>query len=142
MNIYPNPKEEHVRALLQSADLPIEDLDDVDLQHFLGCGAADAPQGIVGVEPLGEIGLLRSLVVAPSARATGCGRALVATLEQRAKDNGLRALYLLTNTAEHFFARQGYTQIERQHVPGAIKQTQEFSQLCPDSATVMVKHLD
>ncbi|MEO0576661.1 MAG: arsenic resistance N-acetyltransferase ArsN2 [Pseudomonadota bacterium] len=139
MNIYPNPNKAHARALLESADLPVDDLDGIDFQHFLGCGSEDAPQGIIGYEPLGDIGLLRSLVVAPSARASGCGQALLNSLEHNAQTRGLRSLYLLTNTAEHFFARHGYHPIAREDVPDAVRQTREFSQLCPDSATVMVK---
>jgi amino-acid N-acetyltransferase len=60
----------------------------------------------VGLEPCGQDALLRSLVVAPDERAHGLGTSLVEHAEQEARKRGLRALYLLTTTAEGFFSRR------------------------------------
>jgi len=52
-----------------------------------------------------------------------------------------RAVWLLTTTAREFFERLGYAAVDRADVPGAIRATAQFSSLCADSATVMVKRL-
>ena len=85
--------------------------------------------------------MLRSLAVAETARGCGCGKALVQGIEATARSRGVANLYLLTNTAETFFARLGYRTIARADAPEAIRTTEEFSSLCPDSAVVMVKTL-
>jgi amino-acid N-acetyltransferase len=50
-------------------------------------------------------------------------------------------MYLLTTTAEGFFARRSYEKVDRDAVPGVIKETAEFQSLCPASAVCMVRHL-
>ena len=46
-------------------------------------------------------------------------------------------MYLLTTTAERYFARFGFVQIARDDVPGAVQQSVEFREACPASAVVM-----
>jgi len=53
----------------------------------------------------------------------------------------VRELYLLTTTAERFFATRGYAGIERERVPDTVRASAEFSALCPASAVVMRKAL-
>ena len=139
MEISRSPTEEAVIALLEAANLPTEDISAEMLEGFFGCGDSNAPSGVIGLEIYGDCGLLRSLVVKPSCRSAGCGKALVAALESYAAHNGIASVYLLTETAEAFFSRLGYRVIDRADVPEAIKATREFSSLCPDTATVMWK---
>ena len=141
MNIFPSPSRQQVVDLLAEAGLPTSDLTDDSLQHFLGCGDPAAPRGIVGLELLAPYGLLRSLVVAPASRNAGCAKALVRSLEDYARRQKLVSLYLLTETAEDFFLTMGYVTIDRALVPERIRETKEFSSLCPGSATVMHKPL-
>jgi amino-acid N-acetyltransferase len=51
-------------------------------------------------------------------------------------------LYLLTTTAREFFAGRGYRAIDRADAPERIRGTTEFSDLCPASATAMVKETE
>src|SRR3982750_1556120 len=90
------------RSLLASAGLPTSDLTAAHCEHFFYWGPADAPAGLVGLEPLGDLALLRSLVVSPDARSSGTGTALVRFAENHARSLGMRAIYLLTTTAEGF----------------------------------------
>lgn len=131
-----------VVALLAAADLPVDDLDDELLAGFLVArGEAGGLAGVVGLQAYGPDGLLRSLVVAPSARGTGLGERLVAAVEERARRHGVRTLYLLTTTAAEYFLRLGYLAGERSAAPPAISATGEFAALCPASATMLVKDL-
>jgi amino-acid N-acetyltransferase len=133
------PSLDVVRKLLEAADLPTTDLTAGHCDHFFFAGDAARPSGIVGLEIFGDVALLRSLVVAAQQRGTGVGTALLARVEQYAQGRGIRALYLLTTTAESFFARQGYSRVERGEAPPAIQASREFADLCPASCAFMAK---
>ena len=135
------PAPEAARGLLAAANLPSSDLTDDQLTSFFYCGPADAPTALIGLEIYGTEALLRSLVVDPSVRSTGLASALVERAETHAAKHGVRTLYLLTTTAEAFFARRGYHRIDRGVAPAAIRSTREFAGLCPASSAFMSKRL-
>ena len=137
--IFRAPDAADVRRLVVAAGLPADDLADQDLGHFLAAGRPGAVTGVVGLELYGDVALLRSLVVDPSRRGTGEGKALVAAAEQHAAAEGVKTMFLLTTTAAPFFARLGYVDADRQAAPDAIRRTREFSSLCPSTASFMVK---
>ena len=132
-----------VIALLTAADLPTADLTDHALDDFL---LAVTPDGTalaaVGMEPYGDHGLLRSLVVAPSARGRGLGRRLVQAIEDTARARRVGTLWLLTTTAADFFAQLGYVPAARDAAPPAIAGTAEFRRMCPATAACLRKQLD
>jgi amino-acid N-acetyltransferase len=141
MNIYRNPPEPQVKHLLAESQLPTSDLLPRHLEHFFACGPMEAPKGVVGLEIYDKVALLRSLAVAADSRGNGCGKALVAQAERYARSLGVAEIYLLTTTAAQFFERLGYKRTNRQGAPDAIRQTEEFSALCPSSSAFMVKTL-
>ena len=140
-SVFPRPDRNEVRRLVGAAGLPVEDLDELDLEHFFGGGRPEQLQGVVGLELCGEAALLRSLAVLAEARGTGLGRALVAAAEGHAWNHGVRSLYLLTTTAAGFFERLGDRPAARDQAPERIRGTREFGGLCPSSATFMEKRL-
>ena len=125
--------------LLQAEGLPTEDLDENALRLFLVVEEHGAVKAVVGLERYADTALLRSLVVASELRGLGHGNALASAAEQLARDLGIASLYLLTTSADAFFRRRGYRAIHRDESPAAIKQTTQFSSLCPSTAVVMVK---
>jgi len=130
-----------VRRLLNDAELPTDDLGPDLLESFLIAELDDEVIGLVGLEVYDTTGLLRSLVVAKKSRSAGLGNKLVGALEAAAHAAGIKDLWLLTIDAEIFFARQGYDIVTRDSVPDAIRQSEEFAKLCPDSAYLMMKNL-
>lgn len=129
------------KNLLASAGLPTADLTAAHMATFLVAERAGEALAIVGLQQLGDIGLLRSLVVAPTCRGSGLGQQLVEALESIARQGQLRELWLLTIDADEFFARRGYTSKAREDAPQAIQNTAEFTQLCPGDAVLMCKDL-
>lgn len=127
--------------LLADAALPHHDLTPEHLEHFLVLRDGDRLAGVVGMEVADGAGLLRSLAVPAHRRGGGLAMRLVDALEQRARASGIRTLYLLTTTAEGFFARRGYARTDRAAVPDAIAATPEFRSICPASAACMAKAL-
>lgn len=128
-----------IRWLLDIEELPSADLTEDALQHFLVARDATGVAGAVGLEKIGEVALLRSLVVTREHMGRGLGRRLVFEAEALASKLGVRSIYLLTTTASAFFAHLGFRPIGRAGAPDAIQGTREFSSLCPASAVLMVK---
>lgn len=95
--------------------------------------------GTAALEVRRDNALLRSVAVAPDWRSRGLGRALVSRVIADAEARGIRALYLLTTTAEHYFPSFGFEQIGRAEVPNDVRQTDEFQGACPDTAVVMCR---
>jgi N-acetylglutamate synthase-like GNAT family acetyltransferase len=130
-----------LKAALTRAGLPADDILTPGLQFWRFSTQDDVPAGFGGIEVHGADALMRSVVTLPPLRARGIGQAIVRALEAEAVVMKCRAVWLLTTTAREFFERLGYAAVDRADVPGAIRATAQFSSLCPDSATVMVKRL-
>jgi amino-acid N-acetyltransferase len=127
-----------LKAALARAGLVADDVDDAAL-HFWRFELGDMPVGFAGLEVVGDLGLLRSVVTLPPLRRKGVGRAMVEVIETEATARSLRALYLLTLDQTAFFAALGYTPCPRDMVPEGIKATAQFAALCPQTAVVMRK---
>lgn len=134
---------EEVQALLSVAGLPTADLAAAGAGGLKLFGFHDKGRltGVVGIELLGSVGLLRSLAVHEDFQKSGRGRSLVAHAEAWAIRNGIQRLYLLTVSAADFFEKIGYVMAKRMEAPAAIAGTAQFAGLCPSSSTFMVKFL-
>jgi amino-acid N-acetyltransferase len=139
--LHAHPDLAAVRALLAAAGLPTADLAAASLADFWGCRAGEDLAGVIGLEPYGAVALLRSLAVAPPWQGRGLSSALLAHAERAARLRGVSALYLLTTTAEAFFARHGYVRIPREAAPPVLQQTAEFAALCPARAVGLTQAL-
>jgi amino-acid N-acetyltransferase len=120
-------------ALLVAQRLPTDDLHDPTIT-LVGAFVDDTLVGVIGLQVCDEVAMLRSLAVDPAHRDRGIAAALCERVFVLA---GERDLYLLTESADGYFARLGFEQVERANLPAAIRATQQFSALCPSSARVM-----
>jgi len=104
-----------VLGLLEEAGLTTAGVPD-DMANFF---VARSPEvvGTVGLEYFGAYALLRSLAVAPAYRGRGLGRRLVTRAVEAAMERGVEGIFLLTVTAQDFFARLGFRVIGREEVP-------------------------
>ena len=127
-----------IENLLVASGLPTAGVADA-LDGFLVAESAEKQiVGVVGVEVCcSEYALLRSTAVDPTWRGTGLGRRLVERAIAEAESRGIRAMYLLTTTAERYFPSFGFVKTTRDVVPDEVKQSVEFREACPASATVM-----
>lgn len=125
---------------LTAAKLPIADLGEPGRTFF----RFDDAEGLIGYGGLeGEEAdrLLRSVVVVTDRRGRGIGCAIIAALEQQARDAGVAHLHLLTTTAASFFRSLGFADASRGSAPATIAASREFTALCPASAAYLVKAL-
>ena len=130
-----------IKSLLDNASLPSIDIEKHLLTFFVLENVSNII-GTIGMELYGNTALLRSLAIQKDYRNKGHGKELYSTLISKAKKMNVINIYLLTETAEGFFGKQGFQKIAREQVPLSIKQTYEYSTLCPEGAVCMVKMLN
>ena len=128
-----------VERLLLESKLPVEGVRE-NFSSFVVAEEVGTIAGAIGLEKYGSAALIRSAVVSPLSRGTGVGRQLVESVLERAKEDGIDELYLLTTTAEKYFPRFGFARTTRAAVPETVKASAEFRGACPDTAVVMARH--
>ena len=127
---------EAVATLLRDLELPTDGVSEW-LDQFWVAEHQSQVVGVAGMERYGDSGLLRSVAVAQAWRGTGVGRTLVDRVLEEGRTAGVREVYLLTTTAEHYFPRLGFACVDRETVPAALHASAEFTGACPASAVVM-----
>lgn len=136
-----NPEEfDSTFGLLEESKLDASDLKQANIRLF-SMTENNKLVGVGGLEIFNDQALLRSVAVDTAYQKQGLGALLVRRIEKAAKELGLSALYLLTNTAADFFKAQNYQVIHRDNFADSLKQTAQFSGLCPVSAVCMKKEL-
>jgi len=144
MDVLPTDIDAAVVALIAACGLPIDDLH-TPIQRArvqaLAAREGREPVGVIGVEPAGQYGLVRSLAVHPAHRRRGLAAALLDSAERRARDQGLVGLYLLATTAEAFFRARGYEPLPREAASPPIRDSTQFSAICPGSAAFLGRAL-
>lgn len=131
---------EQVRSLLATNKLPSEDLSG-DACTVFAATEGNKVIGAIGLEQYNQAGLLRSMVTDPDYRNQGIATQLVDAVFAAANREGITEMYLLTETAEHYFARKGFTAVSRDVAPEALRSSTEFSHVCPASAVFMKKEV-
>jgi amino-acid N-acetyltransferase len=126
-------------TLLREANLPIEGVEDNFPAGYIVAETGDQVIAVAGMEMYGSFGLLRSLAVSPDWRRLGIGKALTERLLELAWTMSLEAVYLLTTTAQAYFAGKGFRRVDRKDVPAEIRASGEFAGACPASAICMVR---
>ena len=125
-----------VKELLREQHLPLDGLDD-HLDTLLVAREDARVVGSVALELYDDGALLRSLAVAPVVQGQGVGRLLTESVVRLARERGVRDVFLLTTTAQHYFPRFGFETVDRVEVPEAVRQSVEFRSACPASAIAM-----
>lgn len=123
-----------MRDLLAACGLPIEGLD--RLERVVVRHDEDAAViACAGLERHAHQWLLRSVAVAPAHRGEGLGADVV----EEALDGIDGEVVLLTETAASWFDRFGFDVVDRSEIDGPVTASLEWTTLCRDSATVMVR---
>ena len=128
-------------ALLGRCELPKEDLE----PHLSTTLVARKDNRVVGcsvLELYQECALLAYVAVEASFRGRRIGQRLTKGALDLARHHQARTVYLLTETATMFFHKFGFKSIQLSDVPQNVQQSDEFTTLCPDTATVMMASLD
>jgi amino-acid N-acetyltransferase len=125
-----------IEIMLKESKLPYEDCK-YHLNNFLVIEDDEGIVAIGGAELYDDIALLRSITVLKKHRGKGIGNSIFFKIRDYLKEHGVETIYLLTETAEEYFMTRGFMGISRELVPQKIRETEQFSSLCPSSAAVM-----
>jgi amino-acid N-acetyltransferase len=66
---------------------------------------------------------------------------MVEALVAQARAMGIQRLWLLTTSAEGFFAGLGFAPAPRENAPASIQASEEFAWHCPDDAVCMTREV-
>lgn len=125
-----------IKRLVLANKLPTEGISD-HWKTFIVARDGDVVVGCGGAEAYEFAALIRSVVVAESHRSRGIGRRIVRQLLDRLASRGLREFYLLTTTAQAYFAKRGFKPIDRDEIHPQLLASAELKGACPDTAVCM-----
>lgn len=128
--------EDAVLGLVRRAGLSVPGVVE-HLTDFLVAERGGTVVAAMGLEHRGADALLRSAVVHETERGQGIGDTLYHALLADAISRDVRTLYLLTTSAEGYWARRGFTAVPRAAVPERVRESEEFRGACPASAAAM-----
>ena len=115
-----------IEMLLEAAELPTRGLAECIDTCFVATDAGGVVIAAAGLEPHGEVALLRSVVVREDLRGTGAGDAVVRAALELARELGLRGLYLFSVKATGFFARFGFVTRAHRRWPKAMRESLQY----------------
>ena len=127
-------------ALVAASGLPLDDLDQCRATQFVLRDGASIV-ATAALEIRGGDAILRSVAVDPTRRGERLGEQIVAHSIEQGCVAGLRALYLLTETAADFFPRFGFVREPRDAAPPAIQASAEYCSVCGSDAVAMILEL-
>lgn len=125
-----------IKQLLAGSLLPSRDVGGAH-QRFIAASEGGRLIGCAGLQVAGQDGLVRSMAVHWTRRNAGLGSRLHERLLFEAVLAGVRTLYVVTSTAEDFFAGHGFRKIAPQAVPPELQASEEFTAFVPGGSTVM-----
>jgi BolA family transcriptional regulator, general stress-responsive regulator len=132
--------DERLVSLLRHNSLPVDDLGGEAKTFFGLVTATGEVVAVAGIELCGSDAMMRSVAVADAYRSKGLGRAIVRNLLADLRRKGVNAVYILTQSAEKFFAELGFSKVERGMVPKAVTETSQFTGTrCSSASAMMLK---
>jgi amino-acid N-acetyltransferase len=141
--IKPADEVEFIQVLTMVEDLGLQSEGLRPDMPFLAVAVIDSEiVGCAALEVEDRLGLIRSVGVGLRFQGMGLGNRLVTAVLEHAADIGLKAVYLLTTTAEEYFPRFGFERLAGGPLPAIVTGSAEYSTCVAESATVMRKELN
>lgn len=125
-----------IKKLLETNELTYQGVEE-NLDKFLVACTDTEVIGVVGAEHITDAVLLRSLAVKENMRKLNIGATLVQSILEKAKEMNKKDIYLLTNTAEGYFAKKGFFQINRSQIPYELLKNSCLNFSCPSTSICM-----
>ncbi|MGQ0709499.1 MAG: GNAT family N-acetyltransferase [Rhodoferax sp.] len=137
MQLVWSPNLDQTLPLLELCGLPIVDLTAQHGVQFVVAQQGALTVGVAGLQCLGACALVRSVAVHPQHRRAGLGQQLLSAVEGRARGLGVQRLFLLTESAQAFFRRQGYAELPRCAAPPELQACSQWGlQRCAGAAAM------
>jgi amino-acid N-acetyltransferase len=120
--------EREILDLLSEVQLPHDGVTDNIRSFLVARDESSRLIATVGLERHGNTALLRSAAVAPEYQGCGVGSRLTERLLQRATNEGVERVVLLTTTAREFFARRfGFGETARTNFDSELAGSSEWN---------------
>lgn len=126
-----------IKKLLVTVGLPTAGIEDDDIHFMVAAGNNNEILAVIGMERSGDNGLLRSLACDPEFRQRGIAAELVKVAIAQGRKQGIKRLFLMTQTAEIYLKRFGFKTIERQGIPDDLLEQSALNAACPACSTCM-----
>lgn len=125
-----------IKSILEENSLPNEDINTEIMDLFL-INEESNLIGTIGLERFKNVALLRSMAIIEEYRNKGYGKVVFSRILEIAKAYKIEEIYILTCSAKNFFINLGFKEIERDLAPENIKSSNQFANLCPQSASFL-----
>lgn len=125
----------YIFSLLERTGLTTTGIEDVT--SFRICQKDGKTAGCFGIVHSGDGAMLRSFAVEPEMQGTGIGSFMAVQSMKYAIENEIMPMYLLTNTADKFFAKFGFVEITREDIPKILMDSTALGEYCPCSSVCM-----
>ncbi len=106
---------------------------------FWGYEDGGALLGIMGIQPVGDVELIRHAYVVPAAQGRGVGGALMAHLEARVSRQLLVGTWAAASWAIGFYERHGYVAVPRERVPELLRRYWSIPERQIETSVVLAK---
>jgi amino-acid N-acetyltransferase len=117
-----------ILALLSRVDLPHDGVAENVETFLIAKDESSRLIATIGMERHGNTGLLRSAAVAPEYQSCGIGSRLTEAVLERATNEGVERVILLTTTARDFFARRfGFCETSRTKYDEELSASSEWN---------------
>ncbi len=126
-----------VRAMLSEAGMLADGVQWAPACYLLAYWGKE-PVGVIGIEPMLDAALIRSLHVKGAMRRRGIGAELVREARKAAHTRGARSLYLFSTEAGGYFRRFGFERVPVEQLVSALGGTPqvEYYNARPDELTL------
>ncbi|TSB44760.1 GNAT family N-acetyltransferase [Alkalicoccobacillus porphyridii] len=118
----------YIQKMLAKAGMKEEDVRNITRFFLVAETIHNDIVGIIGLEPVGEYGLLRSLVLEAGAFTPAKGLGFLEAALAYGRKLELKEVFLLTKQAGAFFTQLDFKQVEPEEVPIEIKRLSHFQQ--------------
>ena len=117
-----------ILELLSQVELPHDGVEENVGAFLIARNESSRLIATIGLERHGNIGLLRSAAVAPEYQGCGIGSRLTTQLLERATNDGVERVVLLTSTASEFFQRRfGFCESSRAVYDKELENSSEWN---------------
>lgn len=125
-----------IHETLRGAGLPLPSENETPVA-FLVAERNGSITGCAGWESYAPLALVRSVAIVESRRGCGEGALLIRRLLEVLEERGYKEIFLVTIDADPFFSRFGFERIDRESLPGQIRNSPEFRMHCCESGKWM-----
>ncbi|KIF83046.1 GNAT family N-acetyltransferase [Noviherbaspirillum autotrophicum] len=131
----PQPDElRPLQTMLSACNIPSEAVTSTNLRDYLIVreGFDEKIIACIGMERHGTLGVVKHLAVAMNAVAEDWVTQLLSMMEDRARTEGIKQLFVMSKATAGYFEGRGYHRLDRVQYPELLRCQPRFADAAPD----------